>query len=194
MAWAAWWIHSLARGVTAEGAARVLLEGPGPGDGIGEADGRDFGFAGHDAGDAFVVRGAGGTDHVVGGDARPVHPDVGEWHDAGDVADPPEALGGPARSVDVNGAASVDFGAGRVGVERFGSGASTQFGRQGAIGSDGEWVPHLLECVISYWPASSTWRERSVASSIACPTPGIRDVRVHRAPRASRMRLPGRPS
>lgn len=53
---------------------------------------------------------------------------MGEWHDAGDVADPPEALGGPARSVDVNGAASVDFGAGRVGVERFGSGVSPGLG------------------------------------------------------------------
>ena len=66
----------------------------------------------------------------------------------------------------------------RIGVRHFAA-----FGRQGAIGSGGEWVPHLLECVISYRPASSTWgvRGRSPDPSIACQMPGIQDVRLHRA-------------
>lgn len=111
---------ALSIGHQSEVASRVLLVGRWPCDRVGEADvrGRDVhaslarGLREADGGDLWVGEDDAWDGGVVGrsrragdvrsGDASLVHADVGERHDAGDVADGPDAISGASVRVDSN--------------------------------------------------------------------------------------------
>src|SRR5215469_9115050 len=119
-----------------EGAARVALIGPGPGENVGQADlgrgdvdpaqtglvggepyGGDLGVGEHDPGNAVVGGGALTAQDVVGDDTALVVGDVGEQRDAGDVPERPQARAGLAVLVDRDGSALAKLDAGALQAE-----------------------------------------------------------------------------